>query len=435
MTLFYHIAGINNYKEVTEEIFSSVISSNLLYQLDKVVVSFVGKKEDFDTLDFPIKDAQLIYSGKLKEYEYPTIKLLQEHCKANPTDIVLYCHSKGVSNPDSTQKKYWRKAMVKHTIDNWKQCVEYLKEFELVGYNWCGNHFSGNFWWANAAVINETKPINSFKDNYIFVSPNITDEENYRCQPEFFLSKLDSTKKTIREKWLIKSVGTENYDYRLVPVCIELEDIGNEDPFDYAGIKIDKRYLINLQTRPDRKKKTDILLKYLNIRDVKTIPAINGRLLGIDNKRVGNPGIAACYLTWLSIFNVCYAEGYETVLMLEDDVLFQYGFKELLKENWKNVPDDWDMVWIGGYERYGIPGRNIAGNVYLPKDMWGTHCMIYSKKGIEKIVRTLNNKPITADIDIEITRHIPDFNQYQFFPSIALQNGWSLSDIRGEHIK
>jgi hypothetical protein len=61
--------------------------------------------------------------------------------------------------------------------------------------------------------------------------------------------------------------------------------------------------------------------------------------------------------------------------------------------------------------------------------------MILSKSGIEKIVNRLNNKTIDADVDIEITRNIPNLKQYSFFPTLALQNPKSLSDIRGSHIK
>ena len=426
MTLFYHVAGMGNYQDVTEEIFNTVTSSGLKEQASKIVVSFVGDKADFIKLKTPVEGAEMVYSGSISNYEYPTIKLLQQHCKKNPDDIVLYCHSKGVSEPDNIQKKYWRRAMVKFVIADWEKCVEYLKEVETVGYNWVGNHYSGNFWWAKASAINKSKDIDTFKDAPFLIYHGHSKEHQKRIQPEFFMKDLNLTH---------KSVGTENYNWQLIPTCIPLDDIGTEDPFDYAGIKTDGRFLLNLQTRPDKEKKVRTLLKHLNIRDVKTVYGVNGKVLELRQDRVKNPGIAACYLSWLMIFNMCHAMEYDTVVLLEDDLIFQYGFKELLKENWKNVPDDWDMVWVGGYERYNVPGKKVKGNVYIPKDMWGTHCMLFSKKGIEKIVRHLNNKSITTDIDIEITRHIEDFNQYSFYPTLAIQNQYSLSDIRGGHIK
>ena len=50
----------------------------------------------------------------------------------------------------------WRNFMNWSVIEQWKQCVEALKECDAVGPNldmepWV--HFSGNFWWAKSEWI------------------------------------------------------------------------------------------------------------------------------------------------------------------------------------------------------------------------------------------------------------------------------------------
>lgn len=434
MTIFFHVAGMGNWQQVVHEINSAIFNSELYDKTDRMIVSFIGTNEDYFTLS-EIYDSKIVLYDKvevihsstnLKEYEYPSIKLLQTHCKRNPEDIVLYIHTKGVSKPEDTQKKYWRKAMVKYVITDWKKCVDYLNDYEAVGYNLTfhgrpNSHFSGNFWWAKASAINKSKPIYSFITNPVLINPVLDAEERRRLQPEFFMHELNLN---------CKSVGVEQYDCNIVPTCIELDNTGDQDPFEYAGIETGARFLLNLETRPDKRRKSETLFKFHKIDNVMPLSGLNAKVLGVKSDKLPLSGITGCYLSWLMTFNFCKALGYETVLMFEDDVIFSYGFKELLKENWKNVPEDWDMVWIGGNERYSHPGKKIAGNVYIPKDIWGTHCMIYSKSGIEKITRHLNNKEIGTDVDIEVHKSVPGLNQYSFFPPIAHQNPNSSSDIR-----
>lgn len=70
---------------------------------------------------------------------------------------IFYMHSKGISHPTRNQDD-WRMMMQHFLITNWQMCIDYLSDNDLVTVNWRTfprSHPSGNFWWANAAFVDQ----------------------------------------------------------------------------------------------------------------------------------------------------------------------------------------------------------------------------------------------------------------------------------------
>jgi Glycosyltransferase family 25 (LPS biosynthesis protein) len=61
-------------------------------------------------------------------------------------------------------------------------------------------------------------------------------------------------------------------------------------------------------------------------------------------------GVRGCRYGHLGILNQCMDDATTSVLVLEDDVLFDHGFQEKLETGlqWLNEHRDWGGVWLGG---------------------------------------------------------------------------------------
>jgi len=102
--------------------------------------------------------------------ELPTMKVMQDWCKATPGWNVLYLHTKGAIHGGNPTMAQWRHCMESACIWSWKQCVHDLEEggIESCGAHWLtpeampfiGNtaYWGGNFWWSTSDFLS-TLPI------------------------------------------------------------------------------------------------------------------------------------------------------------------------------------------------------------------------------------------------------------------------------------
>jgi GR25 family glycosyltransferase involved in LPS biosynthesis len=117
-----------------------------------------------------------------------------------------------------------------------------------------------------------------------------------------------------------------------------------------------------------------------------------------------------------------YNKKYDSIMILEDDVVFCNNFINYFN-NFKNqLPKDWDCSWVGGccnlYKH--ISDTNI--NVYPSNTSRCCHCYILSKDGINKIVKEIKN--INQVIDWYFNDIIPrlGLNAFWFEPPLAIQS-------------
>lgn len=163
--------------------------------------------------------------GKLKEGV--TLKLIHDHCIANPTDKILYIHTKGSSRPFTDNIKFpsndkkpwvysWRNAMNDQLINKFQHCVADLNNYDVVGIKWKHRpvpHYSGNFWWANASWIkNLEDPTNNIRywrwgrfscEYWIcgnYAVPESKEQKPRDCVPKTVSCKCKKYKYTIKKK-------------------------------------------------------------------------------------------------------------------------------------------------------------------------------------------------------------------------------------------
>lgn len=153
INIFFHVATINNYQQVFEEIFQEISQSGLFDKIDNLFLSVVGNGE----LNFKknnkithIKNSELNYG------EFYTLQLIEDFCKTNTDCQILYLHTKGVSTPNNECIIDWRKYMTYFNVNQHEKCLKSLKTHNTCGVDLVTTpttHYSGNFWWANSNYI------------------------------------------------------------------------------------------------------------------------------------------------------------------------------------------------------------------------------------------------------------------------------------------
>lgn len=166
--IFWHICQMNNWKNVVEDQYATIINSKLINVIDKIFINFTGT--DHKEINF-LKDKEpkieiINFTTKYNDYERPCLHKMLEWSQVNKSNI-LYIHTKGVSRPKNHNVWLWRKMLEKWLIFEHTECINLLFDNDVVGVNFLDSglkyqkisnenhcvHFSGNFWWSKTEYI------------------------------------------------------------------------------------------------------------------------------------------------------------------------------------------------------------------------------------------------------------------------------------------
>ncbi len=135
--------------------------------------------------------------------------------------------------------------------------------------------------------------------------------------------------------------------------------------------------LINLPSRPDRLRRVCAELNKSGwpFQEPHFVEAVDGALTPAPSAWKSGGGAWGCMLSHRAVFEQAIADGVESLLVLEDNVCFVDEFAEKMHEFLGNVPDDWDMLMLGG-QHVNVLGRPtlVKPGVYRCTDCERTHC-------------------------------------------------------------
>ena len=158
----------------------------------------------------------------------------------------------------------------------------------------------------------------------------------------------------------------------------------------------DNIYCHNLSHRPDRWKSVSERFDKYGI-EVQRMEAVDGMdtkfggqwrvLTELQQKALNRSTVLAIIRTYENTIKDAIENGYERILMFEDDVTFHVQFKTLVNEQMKNLPEDWDMVYFGGTRRnYDTVGDVI--NKSFKKAFWvdGLFAVAVNKRVFKRLL-------------------------------------------------
>ena len=204
IAIFYHTFQNEISAFIYQQQINRLYVSGLLNSADYFHIGVNGNQEMF----YVPSKAKVVYNTNCKE-ETETMIALKDFAYKNPDYKILYFHMKGASK-GTLIANAWRLMMEHFVIDRWKECVEYLNDYDCVGANlnsvgvtlWTNGeithpvegtyNFTGNFWWANAKHIQTL--------DHKFLS------SNYRIDRELWIgSNPNSNPKSIYQPGIYES--------------------------------------------------------------------------------------------------------------------------------------------------------------------------------------------------------------------------------------
>lgn len=157
----------------------------------------------------------------------------------------------------------------------------------------------------------------------------------------------------------------------------------------------DKIYCINLKYRIDRRERCNTQFNNFGIKkNVDFYDAVfpsNSFLSKKQNAQLG------CFLSHYFILKNAKENNYNRILILEDDFIFNLSISEtnlLLIKCFDELPIDWDMFYLGGYFVKGYDYEavvNYSKNLYKVNTAFTTHSISYSKQGITKLTKKMED--------------------------------------------
>lgn len=190
---------------------------------------------------------------------------------------------------------------------------------------------------------------------------------------------------------------------------------------------VDNIYCINLQRRKDKLTHIMEQFKKIDLDSFQIIKAVDGQKLK-DNLPIKRKGEIGCLRSHLIVLQDAIDRKYDKIAIFEDDVIFCDDFKSRFDYYIKNVPDDWDIMYLGNdFPIILNPVIMVKKMIYRVWKSKGCFAMILNNKNglFQKIIDISKNEEKTIDSCIEFL--FPQLKCYTFIPFFV-----KISDIKSD---
>lgn len=186
-----------------------------------------------------------------------------------------------------------------------------------------------------------------------------------------------------------------------------------------------KVFCLNLDSRQDRWQETSKLLSDHNI-EAERIPAIRGSMLNIP----GAGGVVGCALSHLFMLKYAQQLKLDNYLVFEDDIELAHKFNEKFELGIKEVPADWDLLYLGGNHMFGPrPLPRVSEHVYRCQFTVTTHAIAIRHTVYDRFINTIID--VTQPCDVHFARAQSQLNAYVLMPHLVSQRP-DYSDVQNQ---
>jgi len=186
------------------------------------------------------------------------------------------------------------------------------------------------------------------------------------------------------------------------------------------------RVCINLDRRPERWNRMQSRFSQFNLWPVERYSAVDGAKVQIPLEWKGSPGAYGCLQSHLAVVLHARAQGWESVLIMEDDVLFDERFHEKFRERVRNLPGNWDMLFFGCL--HSDKPTPVANGIDRLRGSFSTFMYALRQSVYEAFIRLNSRAKQAVDRNNTILQRL--FKCYCFVPHLAWVDD-SYSDAQG----
>ena len=202
---------------------------------------------------------------------------------------------------------------------------------------------------------------------------------------------------------------------------------------------IEHTFCINLKRRVDRWKVMESKFRRLNL-SAERVEAVDGKEIFYKDAEPLTRYELGCLLSHRKCFELAKERGYKNFLLLEDDVFFVPNFNKKLEEALKDIPDDWDMIYLGSLlEQNWSPLYDmsfsftpIKNNIWKAYQCTGGHAIIFK----DTMYDCIQTEKRAVDIIYALTHG--DKNAYVVIPNLIgqrpdysdIKNLWDITRIQ-----
>jgi len=210
---------------------------------------------------------------------------------------------------------------------------------------------------------------------------------------------LSEFKVYAHEKWLVGQrggVSDINGQDKSIDFFQNLKFLGEGTEFKSP---FEKTFVINLKSRPERleafKSRCPKWMKY------EVFSAIDADKIAIPDWWKAGGGAFGCYRSHLAIIERCFSDGVESVLILEDDVIFRDQFEDRLDRFMSDIQSNWEQAYLGGQmlAEQQFPPKRFSSESFIPYNVNRTHAYAVHRSGFEKLYKHFLNTPFPPNSD------------------------------------
>lgn len=184
---------------------------------------------------------------------------------------------------------------------------------------------------------------------------------------------------------------------------------------------------INLDTRPDRWERISARFAEHDLRKVIRFSALHGNEIPSSWKH--SPGAYGCLRSHVAVVEQARDQSKDSVLIFEDDTVFDPHLNTRFPAFVEQLPGDWDMVLFGGL--HGKPPQHVSANVVRATHTLSTYAYAMKHTIYDAFIDVNRRAETVLD---ENTRSLQDqFNCYCFMPHLAWVED-DYSDVRHEKV-
>lgn len=189
----------------------------------------------------------------------------------------------------------------------------------------------------------------------------------------------------------------------------------------------DHIYCINLDKRTDKWAACQEEFARIGLTDVERFSAIDGRRVDVESNLL--PGEVGIILSNLAVLRHAQSNKYEKILILEDDVQFSDTFVRDWNAWHKEIPDDWEMLYLGG-NLVGWQPSPVSHHVHHGKNLFAIHALGLRSSTFSSMISAID---LNTPVDVTYGHQSHNFNSYLMVPRMAWQRP-GRSDIQEQYV-